>query len=232
MNEPAKPAAIERPYFEHCVNSSRLRLKYCRSCYILRPPRASHCPDCNLCVERFDHHCPWIGSCIGKKNYSIFFSFLSSTITLLVFTLAVSIHQVTSISSGHSSFFSRASPGIFLTIYCVLMGIMVGGLFGFHIYLVLNNLTTNEALKRVIYFPKQNPFYRTRVLTQVFMIFCVRRFLFYNLRKVVKVENKGLCTVCTSKDAMKKMQNHTDFEITVQIDSPLKPNSAAVYPED
>ena len=96
----------------------------------------------------------------------------------------------------------------------------------------MNNLTTNEALKRVIYFPKQNPFYRTRVLTQVFMIFCVRRFLFYNLRKVVKVENKGLCTVCTSKDAMKKMQNHTDFEITVQIDSPLKPNSAAVYPED
>ena len=27
-----------------------LRVKFCSSCYIFRPPRTSHCSDCNMCV--------------------------------------------------------------------------------------------------------------------------------------------------------------------------------------
>ena len=123
-----------------------IRLKFCLTCNIYRPPRASHCDICGVCIERMDHHCPWLGTCIGKRNYIQFYLFLFSLFAalILVFTMCVIILH-TNLVNGEKNLgltLKKYPFSIIISILCVPAFLFVTLMLGFHTYLLFKNLTT------------------------------------------------------------------------------------------
>jgi len=148
------------------INDTLITLKYCFTCKMYRPPRASHCPTCNNCVERFDHHCPWLNNCIGVRNYRIFIFFLWTSLFMILASSGVALAQIV-LAGAHISFrgnsaaqpgynvgvgfwnLLRLSPGpVLLIAYLIVPFLFVGILTTYHTFLIFTNQTTYESIKR------------------------------------------------------------------------------------
>ncbi|CAI2358751.1 unnamed protein product [Moneuplotes crassus] len=150
------------PFFNHYLYSKAhsVKLKYCSTCEIYRPPRSSHCGSCDSCVERIDHHCPWLGTCIGKRNYKYFFIFINLLSFLIILCIILSLLEIylrvrknmdsgNSISKALELTFSKAPYPLIYIAICILASTFVIVLCGYHHKLLCKSLTTNEDLKGI-----------------------------------------------------------------------------------
>ena len=138
-------------------------LSYCRTCQIVRPPRAFHCSTCGFCVEVHDHHCPWMGTCIGKRNtrYFVLFLFYTGLHALLTFIICITYFLIHVLPVAEHVFDATgaetekvtplekyvALADVAIGIYTAVISLMLLGFAAGMNGLVLRNVTTNENIR-------------------------------------------------------------------------------------
>ncbi|KAI3444692.1 hypothetical protein Pfo_001357 [Paulownia fortunei] len=131
-------------------DSENGRIRFCRKCNQLKPPRCHHCSVCGRCVLKMDHHCVWVVNCVGALNYKYFLLFLFYTFleTSLV-TLSLLPHFIAFFSDGEIP----GTPGTLATTFLAFVlnlafALSVMGFLIMHISLVAANTTTIEAYEK------------------------------------------------------------------------------------
>ncbi|TBU49146.1 DHHC palmitoyltransferase-domain-containing protein [Dichomitus squalens] len=135
------------------VRAGIVRTKYCPTCMTYRPPRSSHCKMCDNCVDGCDHHCQWVNNCVGRRNYTVFFTFLFSgvmTLVLVITTTALHLYLVAHkfhLGFRHAIATSEGIGSAIAFSLSILVIWPVMALLSYHLRLLLLNVTTIEQIR-------------------------------------------------------------------------------------
>ncbi|KAL2324828.1 hypothetical protein Fmac_023886 [Flemingia macrophylla] len=119
--------------------------KKCNKCHAYKPPRTHHCRVCRRCILKMDHHCLWINNCVGYWNYKAFFVFvlyatIASIYSMVIFICSVHHQDWDSIKGSSPLWIFYVTYGLLLFILTITLLTLVG----WHVYLILHNMTTIE----------------------------------------------------------------------------------------
>ncbi|KLT45715.1 zf-DHHC-domain-containing protein, partial [Cutaneotrichosporon oleaginosum] len=142
--------------------------RWCRKCDAWKPDRCHHCRSCRQCVLKMDHHCPWLDNCVGYHNQKSFVLFTTYTCLLALYGGLEAAHETFRFFNDPPPDFTPGPDAaqqwdeweeihvafkpvalLLIAIMGVAFGLAVGGLAGYHWYLVLNNRTTLEDMNRL-----------------------------------------------------------------------------------
>ena len=145
------------------VKGKEIKLSFCSTCNLKRPPRTFHCSRCDACVEVHDHHCPWVGTCVGKRNHKYFTLFIFYVGLHAGFTLAVGIETLRrglNYDMGGDALSYLNIPCWIVTIFAAVIFFVIFPFSFYHLWLMGMGRTTNEEVRNKYYQWKGNPFDR------------------------------------------------------------------------
>lgn len=128
-----------------------LERRVCDKCNSFKPDRCHHCRYCNTCVLRMDHHCPFISNCVGANNHKFFFQMLFYALVCTIFVLVDMFHRFMHVFRpmlDWAYFFKMDLPVGFAYVLTIVVFVALLCFFSFHVYLVLNCLTTIEHMEK------------------------------------------------------------------------------------
>ncbi|ETN41945.1 uncharacterized protein HMPREF1541_03884 [Cyphellophora europaea CBS 101466] len=133
--------------------SSSGESRFCKKCHTPKPDRTHHCSTCKRCVLKMDHHCPWLATCLGHRNYKAFVLFLCYT-TLFCWVCFISSGRWVWEYFADSVYLADEYASvnvIILSVVSGLIGLVLTGFTGWHLWLCFKGVTTIECLEKTRY---------------------------------------------------------------------------------
>jgi hypothetical protein len=133
---------------ERIKQPSLLAWTKCRHTGIPKPPRAHFDSVNKQLIINFDHWCPWLFNSVGYGNYRHFVVFIGWVWALTsvgaILTAEAFLEGLKRPRRQAPEYSEIASTIVFCV--CLALGVAVGVLFGWHLYLVLSNQTSVDFL--------------------------------------------------------------------------------------
>jgi palmitoyltransferase len=103
-------------------------------CFAESQKKQHYCTLCCKTVMGLDHHCMWLNTCVGKRNYPIFFALVLFGTLQFAWQAIVSVVAATDWRSDSTAWqtFFWAEAGVSGVIAALMLSLM-----GFHLYLIL-----------------------------------------------------------------------------------------------
>ncbi|KAI9655902.1 MAG: palmitoyltransferase for Vac8p [Alyxoria varia] len=150
---PSHPTSHHQQPSSLTAKQSTGETRFCKKCHTRKPDRAHHCSTCRRCVLKMDHHCPWLATCVGHRNYKPFVLFLVYTCLFCYVCFAASVTWVWGQVVRKVSMEEELMPVnyVLLAVLAGIIGLVLSGFTGWHLWLAVNGQTTIESLEKIRY---------------------------------------------------------------------------------